>query len=99
MLRIPTGVRPWLGLLGLLTVGLHLAATNAEAMQELEPGAFAASPLADAEPKSLREATLDFQRAKIRDAVAAHGGNWAAAARSLGMQRSNLHHLAKRLGL
>ncbi|XXT25155.1 helix-turn-helix domain-containing protein [Sorangium sp. So ce429] len=40
-----------------------------------------------------------FQRGLIREAVARHEGNWAAAARSLGMHRSNLHHLAKRLGL
>ncbi|WP_437785614.1 nitric oxide reductase transcriptional regulator NorR [Sorangium sp. So ce1097] len=40
-----------------------------------------------------------FQRELIRKAVAQHDGNWAAAARSLGMHRSNLHHLAKRLGL
>jgi anaerobic nitric oxide reductase transcription regulator len=26
-------------------------------------------------------------------------GSWAAAARELGMHRSNLHHLAERLGL
>ena len=32
-------------------------------------------------------------------AVEANGGNWAAAARSLGMARSNLHHMAERLGL
>jgi len=47
----------------------------------------------------LREATLDFQRTLIRRALAAHAGNWAAAARTLGMHRSNLHHLAARLGL
>jgi anaerobic nitric oxide reductase transcription regulator len=64
----------------------------------------AAAPTARSHPhevstRSLREATVDFQRTAIRQAVAAHDGNWAAAARSLGMGRSNLHHLAKRLGL
>ena len=49
--------------------------------------------------RTLREATDDFQRAAVRSAVAAHGGNWAAAARALGLHRSNLHHLAARLGL
>ena len=38
-----------------------------------------------------------------RDAVAATledtGGNWAEAARRLGMNRSNLHHMAQRLGI
>jgi transcriptional regulator with GAF, ATPase, and Fis domain len=32
-------------------------------------------------------------------AVRACDGNWSAAARELGMDRSNLHHLARRLGL
>lgn len=49
--------------------------------------------------RTLREATEDYQRAAVRAAVAGHGGNWAAAARDLGMHRSNLHHLARRLGL
>jgi anaerobic nitric oxide reductase transcription regulator len=35
----------------------------------------------------------------VTQAVAEHGGNWAAAARSLGMGRGNLHHMARRLGL
>jgi anaerobic nitric oxide reductase transcription regulator len=48
---------------------------------------------------SLRAMTEEFQRRAIEKAVQESGGNWAAAARSLGMHRSNLHHLAKRLGL
>jgi len=47
----------------------------------------------------LKEATHEFQRSLIERAVAENDGNWAAAARSLGMHRSNLHHLAERLGL
>jgi anaerobic nitric oxide reductase transcription regulator len=47
----------------------------------------------------LKEATREFQRSLIRRALVASGGNWAAAARSLGMHRSNFHHLAARLGL
>ena len=35
----------------------------------------------------------------VRHAVENNGGNWAAAARALGMARSNLHHMATRLGL
>jgi len=67
-------------------------------------GAYDAAPTAaPAEPAgdgvTLRQATLDFQRTAIRRALARHGDNWAAAARSLGMHRSNLHHLAARLGL
>lgn len=48
---------------------------------------------------SLREAVKDFQRRMIRQALSKNEGNWAGAARRLGMQRSNLHHLAMRLGL
>jgi anaerobic nitric oxide reductase transcription regulator len=47
----------------------------------------------------LSEQVDDFRRRAIQQAVQAHEGNWAAAARALGMHRSNLHHLAKRLGL
>lgn len=47
----------------------------------------------------LREATELFQRERIERAVQDNDGNWAAAARDLGLHRSNLHHLAKRLGL
>ncbi len=67
------------------------------------PGApGAASNQADLNPargKPLREAVDDFQRAAITRAVADAGGNWSEAARALGMHRSNLHHLATRLGL
>jgi anaerobic nitric oxide reductase transcription regulator len=61
------------------------------------PDGSAADPGVALEP--LREATERFQRAQVARAVAASGGNWAAAARVLGMHRSNLHHLAQRLGL
>jgi anaerobic nitric oxide reductase transcription regulator len=45
-------------------------------------------------------ARLDrFERETIGAAVARHHGNWAAAARELGLHRSNLHHRARRLGL
>jgi anaerobic nitric oxide reductase transcription regulator len=49
--------------------------------------------------RPLRDTLLEFQRKEIQSALQHHAGNWAAAARSLGMHRSNLHHLAKRLGL
>jgi anaerobic nitric oxide reductase transcription regulator len=48
---------------------------------------------------SLREATKNFQRQTIKVALDKNGGNWAAAARQLGTNRSNLHNLATRLGL
>jgi anaerobic nitric oxide reductase transcription regulator len=49
--------------------------------------------------RSLREQVAHFERRLIVDAIARADGNWAAAARALGMHRSNLHHLAARLGL
>lgn len=52
-----------------------------------------------APPRPLRAAVEDFQRRLIRDALDRNDGVWAAAARDLGMHRSNLHHLAGRLGL
>ncbi|MBK7874810.1 MAG: nitric oxide reductase transcriptional regulator NorR [Planctomycetes bacterium] len=49
--------------------------------------------------RALRDAVDDFQRAVIQKELLRAGGNWAATARALGMDRSNLHHVAKRLGL
>lgn len=47
----------------------------------------------------LRERVKEFQRSEIRSALAVHEGGIAPAARSLGMHRSNLHHLMARLGI
>tara|TARA_R110002073_G_scaffold256849_4_gene419521 strand:- start:46117 stop:47694 length:1578 start_codon:yes stop_codon:yes gene_type:complete len=48
---------------------------------------------------TLKEAVEETKRTMVLRAVEESGGNWAAAARSLGMARGNLHHLATRLGL
>lgn len=48
---------------------------------------------------TLAEALEATKRRLILEAVAAHGGNWSAAARALGMARGNLHHMASRLGI
>ena len=59
-----------------------------------------ASPPDEASPSgTLREQVDDFRRQTILRALERHDGNWAAAARALGLHRSNLHHLATRLGL
>ncbi len=39
------------------------------------------------------------QRAAIRQAMDSHEQHWAAAARQLGLDASNLHKLARRLGV
>ena len=65
-------------------------------------GSAAAPPVPAAAPASdgpLRDQLEVFERRAILDAVTRHDGNWAAAARALGMHRSNLHHRATRLGL
>jgi anaerobic nitric oxide reductase transcription regulator len=48
---------------------------------------------------SFRDQVTEFERRVVTETIARHNGNWAAAARELGMHRSNLHHLATRLGL
>jgi anaerobic nitric oxide reductase transcription regulator len=57
----------------------------------------AADPLRPAPPLAAR--VDDFRRREILAAVGRQRGNWAAAARELGLHRSNLHHLARRLGI
>ncbi len=51
------------------------------------------------ERQNLREATDNFQRTAIRQALEQSQYNWAASARMLEMDVANLHRLAKRLGL
>jgi anaerobic nitric oxide reductase transcription regulator len=48
---------------------------------------------------SLALATAEFQRSLIGEALALCHGNWTEAARRLGVDRSNLYRLARRLGL
>jgi anaerobic nitric oxide reductase transcription regulator len=49
--------------------------------------------------ESLRQATDVFQRDYISQVIDDSQGNWADAARVLGVDSGNLHRLAKRLGL
>lgn len=56
-------------------------------------------PAVAGRPMSLAERVDEFRRRAISEALRRHSGSWAAAARELGMHRSNLHHLALRLGL
>ena len=55
--------------------------------------------LVAAADRTLRAQLAEFDRRVILASVERHDGNWAAAARSLGMHRSNLHHRAVKLGL
>jgi len=47
---------------------------------------------------SLRDALEELKRSAISRVLEETGRNWAEAARRLGMDRSNLHHMAQRLG-
>ena len=58
-----------------------------------------ASNLAELSQRNLKQATEQFQRQLIVDSLEQHKGNWAAAARSLQMDRANLNRMAKRLGI
>jgi anaerobic nitric oxide reductase transcription regulator len=71
---------------------------TAEAGDEAEPSA---TPLQVqlAPGARLHDVVEASQRAAIREALARHDRNWAAAARELGVDASNLHKLARRLGL
>jgi anaerobic nitric oxide reductase transcription regulator len=50
-----------------------------------------------ADTRRLRDAVDDFTKHLIAATVTDCGGNWAEAARRLGLQRGNLHRLAARL--
>jgi len=56
-------------------------------------------PLGPATGLSMRDFVREQRRAFVRQALQEHGGNVAAAARALGMDRGNLYRLARRLGL
>ena len=47
----------------------------------------------------LRDMVDEFKRTVITDVLDREHGNWAAAARALGVHRANLHATAKRLGI
>jgi anaerobic nitric oxide reductase transcription regulator len=47
----------------------------------------------------LRDAVEELKRAAVAQALDETAGNWAEASRRLGMDRSNLHHMAHRLGV
>jgi anaerobic nitric oxide reductase transcription regulator len=79
----------------LITVGVgHLDIPSSRSASQSLP-----SPPANDRYPSLREQTSEFQRRVIRESLERHGGVWAAVARELGVHRSNLHTLARRLGL
>lgn len=72
--------------------------------QHLQGGELRPSPSAPSDPTppealSLRERVDEFQKREILRALEEQGGSWSKAAKQLGMHRSNLFHMASRLGL
>jgi len=65
------------------------------AQQPVPAGADVAAPLT----APMHQVVETAQRQAIRQALAQHDDNWAAAARQLELDASNLHKLARRLGL
>jgi anaerobic nitric oxide reductase transcription regulator len=77
-----------------ITVGVeHLDMPSTRPSTEAHPPAVQPAVL------PLREQIEEFQRRVIRESLARHHGRWAAVARELGLHRSNLHALSKRLNL
>lgn len=66
---------------------------------QLPVAAVAPGPVRSAGGGTLRQRLDEASRREILDARQRHGGNWAAVARELGLHRSNLHRLIRRLGL
>ena len=83
----------------IVTLDADLLDLDAGAPQQAA-GAEAGAEVREMPPQlSLREAVEACQRDCIRAALQQHGGNWAQAARALDLDASNLHKLARRLGL
>jgi anaerobic nitric oxide reductase transcription regulator len=81
-----------------LPVSVELAHLDVAAPPAL-PAPAEPRPQAGAPLRALGERVRDFQRRQVQEALDRNDGSWAAAARELGLHRSNLHHLAQRLGL
>ena len=78
---------------------LDLDALEAPAGTEALPLAPAACGTPAAPLLSMHQIVEASQRQAIRQALVLHQDNWAAAARQLGLDASNLHKLARRVGL
>lgn len=84
----------------LVTLGPELLDLEAaSAVLDPVPPVAAEGAVAALRSGSLREQVEACQRQAVRTALDAHAQNWAQAARALGLDASNLHKLARRLGL
>ncbi|MBP2229992.1 anaerobic nitric oxide reductase transcription regulator [Azospirillum agricola] len=78
---------------------LTLTAADLGLAEEEAPPTVQALPPPPPSDLPLREAVDALQRRMIREQLDRHEGNWAKAARALGLDRGNLFRLAGRLGL
>ena len=78
---------------------IHLHSDLSSANLDFRPPLLKKSKVLFSKNFSLNDEVRDFKRDMIRQALNRNNGNWAAAARDMNMHRSNLHNLAKRLGL
>ena len=78
---------------------LDLDALEAPAGTDAQPPVPVACGTPAAPLLSMHQIVEASQRQAIRQALALHQDNWAAAARQLGLDASNLHKLARRVGL
>jgi anaerobic nitric oxide reductase transcription regulator len=72
---------------------------NYDRMTEIETATMQSLKAGATDGLTLREAVDQFTREYILGTVELKRGNWAAAARRLGIHRSNLHKLARRLNV
>jgi anaerobic nitric oxide reductase transcription regulator len=101
-LNEPNAAGRWIGIEPRhLALALALAlALDPPAASRTAPGLPSlAPPVPATEGQGLREATDDFQRQWIAQALARQNGSMAAAARLAGLDRSNFLRLARRLGV
>ncbi|HEX7081543.1 MAG TPA: nitric oxide reductase transcriptional regulator NorR [Gammaproteobacteria bacterium] len=77
----------------------HLGAADGDARAAVSNGASVPEIELPEIDVTLRDAVDDFRRDLILQRIRAHGGNRAAAARSLGLDRANFHRLLKKLGI
>jgi len=90
-----------LGITQIDTIHLGLDSTpeissSAPMLPSSEPSV---APPSQEQSGDLKEATANFQRDLITNALITNSGNWSATARQLNTDRANLVRLAKRLGI
>ncbi len=87
------------GRAGIVTVEAEDLEMGGPPPVEAAAGPAVAPRAGTAAPRDLRSQVDDYQRGLVGQALQASGGNLAAAARTLGMDRANLARLAARLGM